>query len=45
MYDTDFGFGPYWNISNFDENTLSFALNPNGPEWPNPHGRPYYLEN
>ena len=36
MYDTDFGFGPYWNISNFEQNTLSFALNPDGPVWPNP---------
>ena len=36
MYDTDFGFGPFWNISNYWENTLSFALNPNGPDWPNP---------
>ena len=36
MYDTDFGFGPYWNISNFEENTLNFALNPDGPGWPNP---------
>lgn len=36
MYDTDFGFGPWWNISNYDENTLSFALEPNGPGWPNP---------
>ena len=45
MYDTDFGFGPYWNISNFEENTLSFALNPYGPGWPNPPWSPYYLEN
>jgi len=36
MYDTDYGFGPHWNISNFEENTLSFALNPNGSSWPNP---------
>ena len=36
MYDTDFGFGPFWNISNYNENTLSFALNPDGPGWPNP---------
>ena len=36
MYDTDFGFGPFWNISNYNENTLSFALNPDGSEWPNP---------
>ena len=36
MYDTDFGFGPFWNISNYWEDTLSFALDPNGPNWPNP---------
>ena len=36
MFDTDFGFGPYWNINNYQENTLSFALDPNGPGWPNP---------
>ena len=36
MYDTDFGFGPFWNINNYQENTLSFALEPNGSGWPNP---------
>ena len=36
MYDTDFGFGPPWNVSNYHENTLSFALRPDGPGWPNP---------
>lgn len=36
MYDTDFGFGPWWNVSNYWENTLDFALDPNGPAWPNP---------
>lgn len=36
MYDTDFGFGPWWNWGNFNENTLSFALEPNGGGWPNP---------
>lgn len=36
MYDTDFGFGPFWNISNYHEDTLSFALEPDGPGWPNP---------
>ena len=36
MYDTDFGFGPFWNVSNYHENTLSFALRPDGPGWPNP---------
>ena len=36
MFDTDFGFGPWWNTSNYWENTLNFALNPNGPGWPNP---------
>ena len=36
IYDTDFGFGPPWNTSNYDEDTLSFALEGNGPGWPNP---------
>mgnify|MGYP001591890765 FL=1 len=36
MYDTDFGFGPFWDTSNYQEDTLSFALNPDGPGWPNP---------
>jgi len=36
MYDTDFGFGPFWDINNYQQNTLSFALEPNGPGWPNP---------
>ena len=35
LYDTDFGFG-IWNVEDYRENTLSFALNPNGPDWPNP---------
>ncbi len=35
IYDTDFGFG-IWNSGDFADNTLSFALNPNGPNWPNP---------
>ena len=36
MYDTDFGFGPWWNLNSSNNNTLSFALEPNGPAWPNP---------
>ena len=36
MYDTDFGFGPFWNTNNYTEDTLSFALEPNGSAWPNP---------
>jgi len=36
MYDTDFSFGPFWNTGNYYENTLNFALEPNGPFWPNP---------
>jgi hypothetical protein len=36
MFDTDFGFGPFWNISNYNVNTLSFALDVNGTPWPNP---------
>ena len=34
MYDTDFGFGPWWNWGNFNENTLDFALYPDGNGWP-----------
>jgi len=33
LYDTDFGFGLAENASH---NTLQFALDDNGPEWPNP---------
>lgn len=33
LYDTDFGFGL---VSNFTHNTLAFALEPNGPDYPNP---------
>ena len=36
MYDTDFGFGPWWNLNNYRENTLSFSLEVNGGDWPNP---------
>ena len=35
MFDTDFGFG-LWGISFYANNTLAFALDPNGPAWPNP---------
>ena len=37
LYDTDFGFGlfPDWS-SNVYHNTLQFALQSNGPGWPNP---------
>lgn len=35
LFDTDFGFNLYkGTVPNF--NTLSFALEPNGPGWPNP---------
>lgn len=36
MYDTDFGFGPWWDLNSSGNNTLSFALEPSGPAWPNP---------
>ena len=36
MYDTDFGFGPWWSLGNYWEDTLSFALEANGTDWPNP---------
>ena len=35
LYDTDFGFG-IWEPNAYTFNTLSFALDPNGPGWPNP---------
>jgi len=35
LYDTDFGFS-IWNPTAYTNNTLSFALEPNGPGWPNP---------
>jgi len=35
MFDTDFGFGMYGG-NNYVNNTLAFALEPNGPNWPNP---------
>ncbi|MFY0687943.1 MAG: CotH kinase family protein [Cyclobacteriaceae bacterium] len=34
-YDADFGFG-IWNAAKVFSNTLEFALEVNGPEWPNP---------
>lgn len=34
IYDTDFGF--YLYDTSFMHNTLAFALEPNGPTWPNP---------
>ncbi|MFT6065282.1 MAG: hypothetical protein ACJAQX_001151 [Polaribacter sp.] len=36
MFDTDFGFGPFWNTRNYWEDTLSFALDENGLYWFNP---------
>ena len=35
LYDTDFAFGA-WNDVAYDKDTLSFALEENGPGWPNP---------
>ncbi|MGB0929658.1 MAG: CotH kinase family protein [Chitinophagales bacterium] len=35
LFDTDFGFGT-WNSSDYQNNTLAFALESNGPGWPNP---------
>lgn len=35
LFDTDFGAG-IWNGDAANSNTLQFALNPNGPNWPNP---------
>lgn len=35
LYDTDFGFG-IWNDNAYRSNTLAFAAEANGPNWPNP---------
>jgi CotH kinase protein/Lamin Tail Domain/Chitobiase/beta-hexosaminidase C-terminal domain/Secretion system C-terminal sorting domain len=35
IYDTDFGFCLY-DPNGYSHNTLEFATDPNGPEWPNP---------
>ena len=35
LYDTDFGFG-IWDGDAYKFNTLQFALDDNGPGWPNP---------
>ncbi|MCB0748830.1 MAG: CotH kinase family protein, partial [Ignavibacteriae bacterium] len=35
LFDTDFGFG-FIDQNNYLHNTLKFALEPNGPVWPNP---------
>ncbi|MFC2084114.1 CotH kinase family protein [Bacteroidota bacterium] len=35
LYDTDFGFG-IWNANAYKNNTLAFALEEHGTEWPNP---------
>jgi hypothetical protein len=35
MFDTDFGFG-IWDTQDYNDNTLAFALEPNGSGWPNP---------
>lgn len=35
LFDTDFGFGT-WNGFNYFNNTLAFALEADGPAWPNP---------
>ncbi len=35
MFDTDFGFA-IWDPAKVTDNTFQFALDDNGPEWPNP---------
>ncbi|MCP3933173.1 MAG: T9SS type A sorting domain-containing protein [Bacteroidetes bacterium] len=35
LFDTDFGFG-IWDNQAYNSNTLDFALEANGPGWPNP---------
>ncbi len=40
IYDTDFGFGLSYG-GNVNHNTLNFALESNGPDWPNPSWSTY----
>ncbi len=45
LYDTDYGFG-YFNESgaqSYEHNTLEFATEPNGPNWPNPQWSTLFL--
>jgi len=42
LYDTDFGFGLF-NQYAYNNNTLEFALDPAGPDWPNPPWSTYLL--
>ncbi|MCD6597030.1 MAG: CotH kinase family protein, partial [Bacteroidales bacterium] len=35
LFDTDFGFG-IWDVNDYKYDALSFALEENGPAWPNP---------
>lgn len=35
LFDTDFGFGIY-GANDYTLNTVQFAMEPNGPSWPNP---------
>lgn len=35
LYDTDFGFG-IWNVNDYNNDTLSFALESGNNSWPNP---------
>ncbi|RPI41412.1 MAG: hypothetical protein EHM46_06445, partial [Bacteroidetes bacterium] len=35
VFDTDFGFG-LWDLNNVYRNTIGFALETYGPDWPNP---------
>ena len=44
LYDTDFGFG-LWTLENYKKNTLSFALETNGPDWPNPPWSTFLFRN
>lgn len=36
LYDTDFGFGIPWTGGVYNFNTLDFAVEADGPNWPNP---------
>lgn len=44
LFDTDFGFG-LWTLKNYQKNTLAFALETDGPSWPNPPWSTFLFRN
>ncbi|MDI9512783.1 MAG: CotH kinase family protein [Eubacteriales bacterium] len=43
LFDVDFGFGLYKHLDGYKHQTLSFAMQENGPDWPNPDWSTFLL--